>query len=236
MTNMNSQQQKTIIVTGASRGIGYQLCLALAKLSHQVIAISRTRPSFEQFPTQKKQIIFIEADLIDSEQRKNAIEKIKSQITHIDALVNNAGILIKKKFIDLSNEEWITQFTLNAFVPIWLTKELIPYFSSHSHIVNISSIGGIAGERKIEGLSAYSASKAALNIITESLAVELKPHHISVNALALGTVQTTMLKIAFPNFQSPITPITIAQFIAYFTCYGHHVCNGQILPIALNKI
>ena len=92
---------------------------------------------------------------------------------------------------------------------------------SGSHIVNISSMGGFQGSSKYRGLSVYSASKAALSCLSECLAGELNESGISVNCLALGSVQTEMFENAFPGFKAPVGPKEMAEFISYFAVNGN---------------
>ena len=106
--------------------------------------------------------------------------------------------------------------------------------SNTAHIVNISSMGGFQGADKFAGLSAYSSSKAALNCLTECLAVEFKQTPIKINALCLGAVETEMLSMAFPNFKAPVSSEEMAQFIHHFTLENHRFMNGKVIPVALS--
>ena len=94
-----------------------------------------------------------------------------------------------------------------------IQRKWYPKLSSSSHVVNISSIGGLANTSKFPGLSAYSSSKGALNILTEMLAEEYKETSIKFNTLALGAVQTEMLEEAFPGYNAPISPNEVSKFI-----------------------
>jgi NAD(P)-dependent dehydrogenase (short-subunit alcohol dehydrogenase family) len=107
--------------------------------------------------------------------------------------------------------------------------------SAGSHIVNISSMGGFQGSSKYRGLSIYSASKAALSCLSECLAVELSETGISINCLALGSVQTEMFENAFPGFKAPLWPKEMAEFISYFAVNGNKYFNGKVLPVAVNN-
>ena len=98
--------------------------------------------------------------------------------------------------------------------------------------MNISSIGGIGGSSKFPGLSAYSSSKGALNILTEMLAEEFKDKGISFNTLALGAVQTEMLEEAFPGYKANISSSEMANFIYKFSLEGNNFFNGKIIPVS----
>jgi NAD(P)-dependent dehydrogenase (short-subunit alcohol dehydrogenase family) len=105
--------------------------------------------------------------------------------------------------------------------------------SAGSHILNIGSMGGFQGSVKFPGLAAYSASKAALHVLTECLAAELADQQIKVNCLALGSAQTEMLDKAFPGYQSPVSAAEMGKFIADFAISGHKIFNGKILPVSV---
>ncbi len=95
-------------------------------------------------------------------------------------------------------------------------------------------MGGVQGSEKFQGLSLYSASKAALAVFTECLAEELKTHNVKANALALGAVQTEMLSHAFPTYKAPLQASEMADYIADFALNGHQYYNGKILPVSLS--
>jgi NAD(P)-dependent dehydrogenase (short-subunit alcohol dehydrogenase family) len=135
----------------------------------------------------------------------------------------------------LSDQDAREMMETNFFGPAAFTKLLVPLMSAGSHIVNISSMGGYQGSSKYRGLSIYSASKAALACLSECLAVELSETGISVNCLALGSVQTEMFESAFPGLKAPLGPKEIAGFIAYFAVNGNKYFNGKVLPVAVNN-
>ena len=104
--------------------------------------------------------------------------------------------------------------------------------SDHPHILNISSMAGFQGSTKFPGLSAYSASKAAIASLTECLASEFKETQITINCLAIGAVQTEMFAEAFPGYEAPMSPSDMAAFIKDFTIDGHMYFKGQIIPVS----
>jgi len=103
---------------------------------------------------------------------------------------------------------------------------------TRSHIVNISSMGGYQGSIKFPGLSIYASTKAAIANLTEGLAVEFAEKNISINCLAIGAVQTEMLKSAFPDYNGGVKPETMADYVLNFTIRAHQVFNGKILPVS----
>lgn len=227
--------KKNIIVSGASSGIGYALALKFALKGHQLIAISRREDRLIELKSKSENIHILPIDL-NSVELKDQIASIMEEISSIDILINNAGQLINKPFLDTSIEEFAQQYQSNVLSAINLIQASLPFLSKGGHIVNISSMGGYQGSSKFMGLSAYSSSKGALSILSECLAEELKPRGIAVNALALGAVQTEMLDAAFPDYKAPVEPSGMADFILDFALKGNKVYNGQILPVTLGDL
>ncbi|MBN2612330.1 MAG: SDR family oxidoreductase [Bacteroidales bacterium] len=234
-----------IIITGASSGIGYELVKFFAlKGNHLIIAISRKEELLDRLKKEcarinkKSEVIAISADLSETDILNAKLPHDISRIcSHIDILVNNAGSLINKSFIDTTGEEARMVFDTNFFAPSFLIRNLLSLMGDrqHTHIVNISSMGGFQGSTKYPGLSYYSASKAALAVMTECLAGEFSDKNISVNCLALGAAQTEMLKNAFPGYMAPVTASEMAEFIGEFCLKGHRYFNGKIIPVALSN-
>ena len=113
-----------------------------------------------------------------------------------------------------------------------MTKNLIPFLQKGSHVVTISSMGGIQGSLKFAGLAAYSSSKGAVITLSELLAEEYKEQKIAFNVLALGAVQTEMLQEAFPGYEAPINPKEMANYIFNFATTGHQFYNGKVLEVS----
>ena len=121
---------------------------------------------------------------------------------------------------------------MNVFAVANLTRICLPYLEKGSHVVTISSIGGVRGSLKFSGLAAYSSSKGAVITLTELLAEEYKEKGISFNVLALGSVQTEMLNEAFPGYQAPISAEGMATYIYDFTLNGNKYFNGKVLEVS----
>jgi 3-oxoacyl-[acyl-carrier protein] reductase len=233
-----------IIVTGASRGIGFQLALEFCKeSSNRVLVISRNISGLEELRLKKEktglpgELIIMAFDLNEcNEQKEELLKKIQNHFNHAHILVNNAGKLINKPFYEFSPEEAKSLFDVNFFSPASLIQILRPIFGGkeHTHILNISSMGGYQGSAKFPGLSFYSASKAALAVLTECLAEEFRDENLFVNCLALGAVQTEMLEEAFPGYKAPVSAEEMAKWIADFSLNGHRYFNGKILPVSLS--
>ena len=226
---------KICIVTGASRGIGFQVCQQLAKQGHQVIAVARSQKPLQKLQqSHSSKIEALPTDLTDEQAVQKLVSYVSSTFEGVDILVNNAGALINKPFSELSLDDWRSQMESNLISAVNITKQLLPHFNTSAHIVNISSMGGFQGSTKFPGLAAYSVSKGALSIFTESLAAELSSRTIAVNALCLGSVQTEMLDQAFPGIDAPVSPKQMGQYIAEFAQTGSNFYNSKILPVALD--
>ncbi len=224
-----------ILITGASRGIGFEVAGLLAQdPGNTVLAISRSEEGLKRLLSGRFPNLRIFPFDLQAGDLKPLLELARGLDGGIDALVNNAGSLINKPMDDLSADDFDRMFGVNVKSPFLLIQALLPYFNPGSHIVNIGSMGGFQGSVKFPGLSLYSASKGALAILTECLALELQERGISANCLALGSAQTEMLSRAFPGYQSPLTARRMAEFIADFTLNGHKWFNGKVLPVALS--
>lgn len=230
-----------IIVTGASRGIGYETVMHLSgDANHTIIAIARNLPGLLKLEKEVEDsgglatIHIFSFNLENGNFEDILLPFISRKMIKVDILINNAGLLISKPFDQMDKHDFDRIFNANVKSIFSLTKFLLPYFSQAAHIVNIGSMGGVQGSMKFPGLSLYSASKGAVAVLTECLAVELKERGISVNCLALGAAQTEMLTEAFPAFKAPLSAAEMAEFIADFSLNGHKWFNGKILPVAVS--
>ena len=218
--------QKNIIITGASRGIGFELVKILSK-EHQVLAISRNIKSLQNIPNCKALAI----DLADFSAYSEITTYVKNNWKKVDIIIHNAGQLINKAFKDTSSQDFLNVYKVNVFAVAELTKSILPFLKKESHVVTISSIGGVQGSAKFPGLAAYSSSKGAVITLSELLAEEYKDKGISFNVLALGAVQTQMLAEAFPDYKAPVTATEMATYIADFSLTGNKYYNGKLLSV-----
>ena len=224
----------TVIITGASRGIGFELTKLFLDANYHVIALTRHTEKLEALSNEKLQII--STDLSSKMSIDKAVFTIKEKHQAIDFVINNAGTLVNKPFEDILYSDLEKTYQVNVFAPFYLSQQLLSVLGkkTKAHIVNISSIGGFQGSVKFAGLSSYSSSKAALVGLTECMAEEFKEKNITVNCLALGAVQTEMLAEAFPGYEAPVKPIQMADYIFDFTTKGHDYYNGKVLPVSLS--
>lgn len=220
---------KKIIITGTSRGIGFELALMFANAGHQVLALSRKTP---QELILNENITCLSVDLAHESDLEQVEQFLSTTWKQVDAVIHNAGSLICKPFETLTQTDFENVYKVNVFGVANLTRICIPFLQRGSHVVTISSMGGVQGSLKFAGLAAYSSSKGAVITLSELLAEEYKERGISFNVLALGAVQTEMLEEAFPGYQAPISAAGMATYIYDFTLNGNNYFNGKVLEVS----
>lgn len=229
-----------IIITGASSGIGYHAAIKLAnRQGNNILAIARSRDKLlalknkveAEHPSSNLEYFVFDFYNGDYLQLENAVKK---HFNTIDILINNAGFLVAKAFLEITSEDFDQSFGVNIKAAFLLSQIVVPLMKESTHIVNVSSMGGVQGSVKFLGLSVYSASKGAISVFTESLAAELIEKGIKVNALAFGAVDTEMLRSAFPDFKAPLSAEEMGEYLAEFACSGAKYYNGKVLPVSVS--
>ena len=221
---------KNIIITGTSRGIGFELVHLFARQGHNVLALSRNAQPVSNLHFDN--ITSFAFDLCNPDDYKTVEEFIKINWKQVDILINNAGTLLNKPFSETSISDFEHVYKTNVFGVSEMIRTVLPFMKADSHIVTISSMGGIQGSMKFSGLAAYSSSKGAVITLTELLAEEYKESGTSFNVLALGAVQTEMLAEAFPDYQAPTSALEMANYIFEFSLNGNKYYNGKVLQVS----
>ena len=221
---------KNVVITGTSRGIGFELAKMFANNGHKVLAISRNTVPLSAL--NHKNISVISVDISKSTDLEKVTDFIRNKWKQVDILIHNAGKLINKPFTDLTPDDFLEVYKVNVFGVAELTKNLIPFLQKGSHVVTISSMGGIQGSMKFPGLAAYSSAKGAVITLSELLAEEYKEQQIAFNVLALGAVQTEMLEEAFPDYKAPLSAEEMASYIYDFSLTGNKFYNGRVLQVS----
>lgn len=219
-----------VIITGTSRGIGFELAKLYAEEGHTVLALSRNSKPIEALNNDL--IHTFPFDISKKEDFYTLNTFILNNLKTVDVLINNAGALLNKPFLESSTEEFQEIYKVNVFGVAEITKIVIPFMSKNGHVVTISSMGGVQGSSKFPGLSAYSSSKGAVITLTELWAEEFKETGPFFNVLALGAVQTEMLEEAFPGYQASTTALEMATYIKDFGLNGHKFYNGKMLQVS----
>lgn len=227
-----------IVLTGASSGIGFEAALEFALSNdHKIVCISRNAEKLRKLLEIAKSLnpdctlLPVAFDIVHDDYAA-LVPFLQERLGQVDILINNAGALVNKPFLETSREDLYQMLETNVMGHFNMIQHLLPLMVSGSHIVNIGSMGGFTGSVKFAGLSAYSASKSALHTLTECLAAELTDTGIKINCLALGSAQTEMLEQAFPGYESPVLAFEMGKYVADFAKTGHKFFNGKILPVA----
>jgi len=224
-----------ILIIGCSQGLGYEsLKRFAAEKSNNILAASKNIEAIQQL----KSLAKINPFKLDLKDTKN-IDSLFNFITKLnfrpEIFLFNSGILIKKEFSEFDFLDINKIFQINFFSFAYIVKLLIlrgnPY---PKHILSISSMSGFQSSAKFPGMSMYGASKAALVSLTESLSEEYKNIDIKLNTLALGAMQTEMLKSAFPEYKAPLDANEMSEFVVWFALNGYKFMNGKVLPISLS--
>ncbi|MFI5174203.1 MAG: SDR family oxidoreductase [Terriglobia bacterium] len=186
-------QNKVVLITGASYGIGRAIAIEFAKQGAHVAAMARSTDRLESLSDQLRQIgvdaLALTCDLSHRESLKDAVEKAASHFGRIDILVNNAGRGLYAPLATVDFEDFKAVMKLNFWAPLWAIQSVMPYFERQQAgiIINISSI---LGKVDFPGMGAYCATKHALNSISNALRMELKEKHVEVLTVCPGRVQT----------------------------------------------
>ncbi|MEH6763799.1 MAG: SDR family oxidoreductase [Aequorivita antarctica] len=221
---------KNIIITGTSRGIGFEMVKLFSEAGHNILALSRNSKPISDLKL--KNVTALEFDIADESEIVKLSAYLQKGMKTVDVVINNAGFLVNKPFSEITSEEFKRSYDVNVFGVASLIRTLLPFMKKEGHVVNISSMGGVQGSVKFPGLSAYSSSKGAVITLTELLAEEYKETGPSFNVLALGSVQTEMLEEAFPGFKAPLSATEMAQYIVDFSLSGNKFYNGKILQVS----
>jgi 3-oxoacyl-[acyl-carrier protein] reductase len=225
-----------IIVNGGTRGIGKEIVLRLAQDDNKILVTGRNKKVLKSLSNRFSNVETVEIDLsVFNKYIESVRDYVSIHFRKVDILINMAGLLVNKEFMEISESEARLMMETNFFGPASLIRVVKPFMKKGSHIVNISSMGGYQGSSKYKGLSYYSASKAALACLTECLSTEFADSGICVNCLALGAVQTEMFSEAFPGLVAPVNAKNMAEYISEFALKGNKYFNGKIIPVAANN-
>jgi 3-oxoacyl-[acyl-carrier protein] reductase len=221
---------KKVIITGTSRGIGFELAQQFAKNNFQVLALSRNQKPLDNLKLEN--IDTLSVDVCNQDNLQKVSKYLNEYWGDVDILIHNAGFLINKPFENLTKDDFLRVYDVNVFGVAALTQICIPYLKKGSHVVTISSMGGIQGSLKFPGLAAYSSAKGAVITLSELLAEEYKAKEIAFNVLAIGAVQTEMLAEAFPDYQASLKANEMADYIYNFATTANKFYNGKVLQVS----
>lgn len=185
--------KKAWYITGASKGLGLALAKKLLEEGYQVAATSRNKQELvDAVGTSSPDFLPLEVNLTSISSIQRSVQQTAERFGKLDVVVNNAGYGMGGTVEEFSNEEIQQSFSVNVFAPIYVMQAALPVFRTQKsgHIINISSIAGLSGNT---GWAVYSATKSAINGLSEVLAQDLKSLGIAVTAVAPGAFRTAFL-------------------------------------------
>ena len=241
---MSVQQKKTVLVTGASRGIGKAAALKFAREGWQVVITclkntDKLKEVQSEILSTGVPCLALTADMGDMEDCRRIFDEIHRHFGHLDALVNNAGISYIGLLQDMSLEEWNQMLRTDLTSVFCCCKLAIPdmVHRRQGKIINISSVWGVCGA---SCEAAYSAAKGGVNSFTRALAKELGPSNIQVNAIACGAIDTEMNQWMEPEEKEALLeeipagrmgqPSEVADLI-FQLADGNSYLTGQIIAL-----
>jgi NAD(P)-dependent dehydrogenase (short-subunit alcohol dehydrogenase family) len=190
--------QKTALITGANKGIGFEVAKQLGSKEFDIILTGRNKQGVdaaaEQLQQQGISAVSLELDVTVTESIQSAFQQIRDKFDKIDVLVNNAGILLDEStpLLNISKEDFLQTFQTNAFSAFFMIQNFLPLLRPGSRIINVSSGGGQITNGITTWAPVYCMSKTTLNVITMQLAAALRSNNVVINAVCPGWVRTDM--------------------------------------------
>ena len=216
-------------ITGGSRGIGLATVKEFLQKDWKVIVLTRNLDPLSEL----KKEYGANLELVAYDLQNPLETNLPSD--PVDVLIHNAGALINKPMAQMTTEDLQFCYGINVFGPYLLTQRLLPQLTGRAHVIAISSVGGVQGSVKFPGLTNYSSSKGAMNVLMECFQAEFEDSaQWAFNTLALGAVQTEMLSEAFPGYIAPIKPAELSPFIFNFASSAGQVMRGKTIPVSLS--
>ncbi len=237
--------EKCALITGATRGIGKQIAITLAKQGYN-IALNYRKENEELENTKKEieeigvQVIAVKGDVANFEECENFVKQVIERFGQIDVLVNNAGITKDMLLMRMKKEDFEQVIDTNLVGTFNVTKNVVPYMmkARYGRIINISSVVGISGNA---GQTNYSASKAGIIGFTKSLAKEIASRNILVNAVAPGFIETNMTDVLKDDVKQEIakniplkrmgTAQDVANVVKFLASDDSSYITGQVINV-----
>jgi 3-oxoacyl-[acyl-carrier protein] reductase len=232
---------KVAIVTGAGHGIGREIALSLAKAGADLVITDLSDSIFEvskQIEALGSKTLPVKCDVSNMEQAEQARDTVLAKFDKVDILVNNAGIYPQKAFLEMTNEDWSKVLHTNLDGVFHCTKVVLPLMikQKYGKIVNLASVAGaVVG---FTNLAHYSASKAAIAGFTKSLALEMAPHKININAVAPGPIDVGDTQMEEAMYEQVIKtipigrmgkPLDIANLVLFLVDDASNFITGQCI-------
>ncbi len=246
---------RVVLITGASRGIGQGIARAAALEGARLVITDRRRHALEEtkamLETLKTEAIALEMDVTDEQQIASTVDRVQSQFGRLDGLVNNAGLFLPEPSLDATWKKTTMQFDVNVFGLLACCRAVGAVMKEQPNGGKIVNIASNAGKVGFPGYAAYSASKAAVINLTQTLAREWAEHRINLNAVCPGGVATPMLRsvaedlaekqggsvdeiyntLVPPQLGRHVRPLEIGQVVAFLLSDHATIIRGQSISI-----
>ncbi|HLJ34082.1 MAG TPA: SDR family oxidoreductase [Ktedonobacteraceae bacterium] len=238
-----SIKNRVAIITGAGRGVGRATAQLFAREGARVVPFSRTQAHLEETATEIArlggevgQALAVVGDVSREEDVQRLFQQVREMYGRVDILVNCAGIVAVRPFVDMDVATWDSVIAVNLRGTFLCCREAFQLMAEQQEgvIINLSSLSGVKGVEKFPGLSAYNVSKAGVASLTEILAVEGKPYNIRVCAVSPGAVDTEMLRQAAPHLKAGMTPDDMAEILLFLADDTGRKLSGTNLEIFSN--
>ncbi len=235
-----SIKDRVAIITGAGRGIGRATAHHFAREGAQVVLFSRTAASLNEASAEitrtDNRTLAIVGDVSREEDVHSLFQNVMDTYGRVDILVNCAGIVAVRPFVDMDVATWDRVMNVNLRGTFLCCLEAFRIMSAQRSgvIINLSSLSGVKGVEKFPGLSAYNVSKSGVAGLTEILAVEGKPYNIRVCAVSPGAVETEMLHQAAPHLKAAMTPDAMAELLLFLADDTGRMLSGSNIEIFSN--
>jgi NAD(P)-dependent dehydrogenase (short-subunit alcohol dehydrogenase family) len=226
---------KVAIVTGGTRGIGQAISLALAEQGYSIVTCGRDREGLARtegiLSVSGTTHLVLEADVSSRSEIERVVDQTMHRFGRVDVVVNNAGFAPLGPIDKVSDDDFLRTFQVNCAAIFYATRAVWPMMKVQGSgtIINISSLASLD---PFPGFQVYGASKAWVNLFTKSIGDEGRPLGIHAFALALGAVETAMLRSAFPDFKGPgiLEPEEVARFVVSLVDPAWHHASGSTIP------
>jgi 3-oxoacyl-[acyl-carrier protein] reductase len=235
-----SMKDRIAIITGAGRGVGRATAQRFAQEGARVALFSRTRSHLDETAAEIVQqgghALTMVGDVSDEKEVLSLFKHVKNAYGRVDILINCAGIVAVRPFVDMDTATWDQVLDVNLRGTFLCCREAFRIMMAQQQgvIVNLSSLSGVKGVEKFPGLSAYNVSKAGVAGLTEILAVEGKPYNIRVCAVSPGAIETEMLHQAAPHLKAGMTPQDMAEILLFLADDSGRMFSGSNIELFSN--